>query len=617
MEAKTREAAMLADDSYRAKEEGKIETIDGIEYKIIAVADQKSGFQAVAYQRQDTGAVIIAYRGTEFDREPFKDGVIADGHMVLKGVNTQYDDAVAFTEHAIALAKASEPHFKGPVAISITGHSLGGTLTQLMCHRYNLPGITFNAYGAAGLGYKLPEGGSLVQNHVVATDLVSAASPHFGEVHVYMSERDAAMLKRGRYIDHASSGIGANPFLTSNIDAHRMGNFLPVNPFHGTSIISRENELRAKTYAVEVNGFRGNVMEHRLTAAACARKLLTNDFEICDAQALGTLVEHAREAALESDPVKNKLAKITGYKDAATRWMHNLLSDTKHAIVDTTNRVSDAMDQATDHIKQKVSDAGHAIVDTANRVSDAMDQTTDHIKQKVSDAGHAIVDTTNRVSHAMDQATDNVKHQVQQTVSHIKQGAQELSHQAGVALDSAIEGTAKTVQQGVDVTRRNVQAASRAVDEGLEKLGEGMHKVLHPEKPMLLLNDPAHPDRQLYQQAFAGVKNLDVLHRRPTDHHSEQLAAGLVVLAREQGMTRIDKVMLSPDLTQINIIQGNESWVSNSAITNTNTTARTPIQVHSQAWKDTTPEPVQQQLEQQEQERLQLSVASPGRSFGR
>ncbi|HEX7814135.1 hypothetical protein [Dyella sp.] len=72
-------------------------TIDGIQYKVLAVADKKSGYQAVAYQRQNTGEVIIAHRGTEFDREPFKDGVTKDGPLMLKGISRLRDWAMPST----------------------------------------------------------------------------------------------------------------------------------------------------------------------------------------------------------------------------------------------------------------------------------------------------------------------------------------------------------------------------------------------------------------------------------------------------------------------------------------------------------------------------------------
>jgi hypothetical protein len=52
-----------------------------------------------------------------------------------------------------------------------------------------------NAYGAASLGYRIPEGGDRVLNHVMAADVVSAASPHYGQVRVYATPREIAQLQ--------------------------------------------------------------------------------------------------------------------------------------------------------------------------------------------------------------------------------------------------------------------------------------------------------------------------------------------------------------------------------------------------------------------------------------
>src|SRR3546814_9639280 len=87
-----------------------------------------------------------------------------------------------------------------PPEVTVTGHSLGGTLAQITAHHFDLRGETFNAYGAASLGYRIPEGGDRVLNHVMAADVVSAASPHYGQVRVYAKPREIAQ----RSEEHAS-----------------------------------------------------------------------------------------------------------------------------------------------------------------------------------------------------------------------------------------------------------------------------------------------------------------------------------------------------------------------------------------------------------------------------
>jgi peptidoglycan hydrolase-like protein with peptidoglycan-binding domain len=61
------------------------------------------------------------------------------------------------------------------------------------------------------------------------------------------------------------------------------------------------------------------------------------------------------------------------------------------------------------------------------------------------------------------------------------------------------------------------------------------------------LDDPKNPDHALYEQALAGVRQLDAQAGRASDQHSANLAAALVVEAKKEGMTRIDTVALSTD----------------------------------------------------------------------
>ncbi|WP_147654110.1 peptidoglycan-binding domain-containing protein [Vulcaniibacterium gelatinicum] len=59
--------------------------------------------------------------------------------------------------------------------------------------------------------------------------------------------------------------------------------------------------------------------------------------------------------------------------------------------------------------------------------------------------------------------------------------------------------------------------------------------------------DPVHPQHALYRQVRAGVEALDQALGRAADAASLRLAARLTWLAREQGLTRVDRVVLSED----------------------------------------------------------------------
>lgn len=52
-------------------------------------------------------------------------------------------------------------------------------------------------------------------------------------------------------------------------------------------------------------------------------------------------------------------------------------------------------------------------------------------------------------------------------------------------------------------------------------------------------------DRSLYMQIRAGVERLDAGHGKPWDESSQRMTASLLVLAKEQGLSRVDHVVLS------------------------------------------------------------------------
>ena len=49
----------------------------------------RTGYQGTIYRHLATDEIVVAHRGTEFDREALRDGVIADGGMVLARTNSQ------------------------------------------------------------------------------------------------------------------------------------------------------------------------------------------------------------------------------------------------------------------------------------------------------------------------------------------------------------------------------------------------------------------------------------------------------------------------------------------------------------------------------------------------
>ncbi len=268
--------ADLASDAYKDYEPGvrkpgeeeKV-SINGVAYKILEhYSNPRNGYQGTIYQRADTGELVVAHRGTEVDKgiKPIiQDALYTDGSMALSRVNPQAQDAIALTRRAQERAnEISETYGRAP-QLSVTGHSLGGTLAQVTAHHFGLKGETFNAYGAASLGLRIPEGGNTVLNHVMAGDTVSAASPHFGQVRVYAAPNEVASMIQSGYANDRSAILDPrSPLLAVGLNAgsHSMHNFTEKdgNGRPDRSILADPNARQlAQKFDPMIDKFRGDV----------------------------------------------------------------------------------------------------------------------------------------------------------------------------------------------------------------------------------------------------------------------------------------------------------------------------------------------------------------------
>ena len=112
--------------------------------------DTESGMQASVYQNAD-GKYVLAFRGTEKDRQPFLDV----GNDILGGAVTsfQVSDAISLSTK---LAKAV-----GPENVDFTGHSLGGELASVAAIATGGQAVTFNAAGVSFTSEALARGNCL------------------------------------------------------------------------------------------------------------------------------------------------------------------------------------------------------------------------------------------------------------------------------------------------------------------------------------------------------------------------------------------------------------------------------------------------------------------------
>ena len=281
MSMTSQQYADLSKDAYVNREIGtrssagrEFDTVDGVKYEILEhYRDASNGYAGTIYQRMDTGDIVVAHRGTETNLLGMTmDGVYTDGSMVLGRVNPQAQDAIDLTLRAIQRAEdyGSKPGHHTP-EVTVTGHSLGGCLAQITAHHFDLRGETFNAYGAASLGLRIPEGGDRMINHVMAADFVSAGSPHYGQLRVYASQREIDTLERFGYENDRSHFDlrmkGVAPLITAG--SHGISNFVELR---GDQSILADPDApsRAHRYAPMIDKFREDVREQRAAFSGLA-----------------------------------------------------------------------------------------------------------------------------------------------------------------------------------------------------------------------------------------------------------------------------------------------------------------------------------------------------------
>ena len=144
----------------------------------VAVKD-RFGFAAIAYKNKTTNEIIIAYRGTD----SMGDIVISDVQIALKDVPQQASKAVKFYERVKEMYPDSE--------ISLTGHSLGGSLAHYVSAAKGVTSVTFNAPAV-----KLPKGGdtSKIVNYVNLNDYIGCYGAHKAETRYYLPD---GMVEKG------------------------------------------------------------------------------------------------------------------------------------------------------------------------------------------------------------------------------------------------------------------------------------------------------------------------------------------------------------------------------------------------------------------------------------
>jgi hypothetical protein len=132
-----------------------------------------------------------------------------------------------------------------------------------------------------------------------------------------------------------------------------------------------------------------------------------------------------------------------------------------------------------------------------------------------------------------------------------------LVENIGPAFGEAVQrhGMKETVIPSLDAELIKQEAQARVLLEQHERIQHPAekHAAVAPEPSTLVvgINDPGHRQYHMFQGAQSGVHGIDAAHNRVPDLQSDQLAGALAAKATQEGLERIERVVLSEDRTRV------------------------------------------------------------------
>jgi hypothetical protein len=196
------------------KENPQDMVVNGITYKVIdSTSDSSlSGFQALLLQQEGTHEYVLAFRGTELNKSLPDD--ITDILAGIANINFQYDNAVEFLNKV--MDEVPGLSFSN---LTLTGHSLGGILTQQVGAAFGIKGYTYNPWGSNAL-VKYPINGTLnvLARVLEAAGVYTSSAESFAKNNIVnVSYNDLGMLN-GDFLSNLITGLVSD----------HLGGYLPI-----------------------------------------------------------------------------------------------------------------------------------------------------------------------------------------------------------------------------------------------------------------------------------------------------------------------------------------------------------------------------------------------------
>lgn len=480
--------AWFSRDCYVDHDQEDPVALNGLGYKIFDTINTPIGFQATAYRRISDDKITIAYRGTEAIKAKFWDQPVkdlgADYEMVRNQTNKQLPDADAFTQRVLEKVKKRHPDWNLNEHVDVTGHSLGGTLAEIMAARYGLGGAAFNAYGAVDLSYGVPEGqpenAPAFVGYVRATDVVSAASPHYGSVRVLATEQDIENLRAGRYLDAPDPAHPANPLLGASLAAHFVNNFAP-DPGQDESVMSAANEARYRQHQIAIDHYRRDVMLARVNL----HDVWQHSQDPTHAAQLEARVADALSVA-SYHMVVERAASLAGVT-AGQRALHGLAGGT-HLGAQTMQNLSDSVARRTQSVGESVQHFADSAAQSALTLHDNMlrgvDTASPHMNAVppsfLVDGGAGLdIQAPSLIAAGSEKVLADATQSVGRTIHGVTAQVSQATGAIGETVHTVLDEVSRHAHAAEARIEHAVQAAAsvQAHDRAHEALTDAMHAV--------------------------------------------------------------------------------------------------------------------------------------------